>query len=237
MQDRAELTGIGVGPGAPELLTLEASRLMKDADLVFVPTPNIANRSLAAEIAAGAGLDLEKVRQIEFPMSRDSETLRSSWATAAKPVVEALEQGKVALFLTLGDPSVYSTWIYLRRAVEGLRPGTRFGVVPGIMAANAAAARLGIPLVEGNERMVLLPLPDPVDKLDSYLTLAEQLVIYKIGSRLDALTAWVKARNLGDGAFLAVAVGQKREKAGPLLALAPEAEGYLSLAVVRIQGD
>lgn len=228
----AELTGIGVGPGAPELLTLEAAGRIATADRVYVPTPKTGSRSLAEEIALPSGLDPAKVRSLEFPMSRDKAVLETSWQAAARPLVRDLEDGLTLVFLTLGDPSVFSTWIYLRRAVETLRPETRIGVVPGIMAANAAAARLGIPLVEGEERMVLLPLPEPAEKLDAYLALAERLVIYKIGARLNDLAEWVRTRDLGDGAFLAVAVGQEREKAGPLLDLAPGAEGYLSLAVI-----
>jgi precorrin-2/cobalt-factor-2 C20-methyltransferase len=232
----AELTGIGVGPGAPELLTLDAARCMASADRIYVPTPKAGEQSLAEKIAAPEGLDPAKVRSLEFPMSRDREVLEASWRAAAKPLVRDLEAGLSLVFLTLGDPSVFSTWIYLRRAVEALRPETRIRVVPGIMAANAAAARLGIPLVEGNQRMVLLPLPEPVDTLDAYLPLVDRLVIYKIGARLGSLADWVRSRDLGGDAFLAVGVGQEREKVGPLLELASVAEGYLSLAVVGVRG-
>jgi precorrin-2/cobalt-factor-2 C20-methyltransferase len=228
----AEFTGVGVGPGDPSFLTLAGARALAEADLVFTPRPRAAERSLAADIAAGAGMDAAKLRPLTFPMTRDGEELRTAWEAAAEPVVAELSAGRKVAFVTLGDPSTYSTWIYLRRSVERLRPGTRCAVVPGIMAANAAAARLGLPLVEGDERMALLPLPEPVEALDVFLPLVDRLVVYKIGSRLAELARWAEARGLGADANLVAGVGLEREKAGALLSFAAAEDGYLSVALI-----
>jgi precorrin-2/cobalt-factor-2 C20-methyltransferase len=227
-----ELIGVGIGPGGPGLLTMNGIKAITEADVVFAPKARNAERSIAADIVSRAGLNTGTFRELIFPMSRENSVLSSAWEAAAEPVTEALARGKQAVFITLGDPSVYSTWIYLRRAVKSLRPDTRFAVVPGIMAANAAAALLGVPLVEGSEGMGLLPLPDPVQKLDDYLALFDRLVIYKIGSRLPELARWVEERCLGDAAYLVVAAGQERERSGPLLSVAETSPGYLSLAVI-----
>lgn len=226
------LTGVGVGPGSPGLLTLEGARVLAEADVVFAPAPRERAISLAAEIAAGAGMDASKVRTLAFPMSRDREILSEAWREAAIPVAEALDAGLRAAFPTLGDPSVYSTWIYLRRAVESLRPEADLRVVPGIMAAAAAAARLGVPLVEGDERLALLPLPDRVEELDAFLPLVDRLAVYKIGARLPELARWTAERGLDADARLVVGVGLEREKAGMLAELAAQAEGYLSAALI-----
>jgi len=228
----AVLYGIGIGPGDPGLVTLAAARALAAADVVFAPTARIKDGSLAASIAIGAGADAAKMVELRFPMSRDGAELERAWLAAAEPVAAALDAGKAAAFITLGDPGVYSTWIYLRRAVLSLRPGTETVTVPGVMAANAAAARLGRALVEGDEALALLPLPDPVAALDPLLALVDTIAVYKIGSRLGELAAWAAERGLDDGADLVVGVGLERERAGRLAELAATAEGYLSVAVV-----
>lgn len=232
----ADLVGVGVGPGEPSLLTLAGAQVLQEADVVFAPTPRGGDRSLAAQIAAGVSLDLNKVVELAFPMTRSPDALTAAWERAAAPVVEAIAAGRRAAFVTLGDPSTYSTWIYLRRAVEASRPGVRCVVVPGVMAAAAAAARLGVPLAEGDERFLILPLPDPISELDKFHGLVDRLVVYKIGSRLGELARWVEERGLSRGARLAVGVGLERERIGHLVDLAATAEGYLSVALIDLSG-
>lgn len=225
--------GIGVGPGDPGYLGVKAVAFMQRADIAFAPVAKNGENSLAASIALSVGLDKDKLCFIEFPMEKDRSLLQAAWRKAAEPVKEVLDAGKRCVFLTLGDPSLYSTWTYLKRALLELRPQTVFTTVPGIMAANAAAAVLGRPLAEGSQRMALLPLPDPVSTLDQYRTLVDRLVLYKIGARLPELASWVRKNNLGRTADLVIAVGiPGREKYGPLLELAEQANGYLSLAII-----
>ncbi len=229
----ADIVCLGVGPGEPGLVSAKATALMDAAELAFAPVARNGENSLAASIALAAGLDGKKLVPIVFPMERDAATLEAAWLAAAAPVREALDSGRRCVFLTLGDPALYSTWTYLKRALEKLRPGTTFGSVPCVMAANAAAALLGRPLAEGSERLALLPLPEPAVNLDAYLPLVERLVVYKIADRLPELAAWVRSRGLGGGADLVVAAGLPgRERSGPLLELAEEANGYLSLAII-----
>ncbi len=86
--------------------------------------------------------------------------------------------------------------------------------------------------MEGDEGLVLLPLPDPVETLDAFLPLVDRLVIYKIGGRLHDLARWVKMRGLEADARLVAGVGQSRKMAGELLDIAAKAEGYLSVGLI-----
>jgi precorrin-2/cobalt-factor-2 C20-methyltransferase len=228
-----ELYGIGVGPGDPGLLTLEAARALASVDIVFAPTPRAGDSSLAWEIARGAGAVKAELRLLSFPMSRDASELSSSWSEAARQVSLELDGGKKAAFVTLGDSSVYSTWSYLRREIAALRPSTVIEAIPGVTALGAAAARLGIPLVEGEERFALLPLPARIGELDSFLNLVDTIGVYKIGSRLDELASYLRERGLEGRAHLAVGVGLERERLGTFAQVARDADGYLSLAIVR----
>jgi precorrin-2/cobalt-factor-2 C20-methyltransferase len=229
----AELYGIGVGPGDPGLLTLEAARVLSAVDVVFAPAPRSGASSLAWDIARAAGADRAELRLLSFPMSRDSGELGDAWAESAREVAAELDREKKAAFVTLGDSSIYSTWTYLRRALERERPGTSITVIPGITALGAAAARLGIPLVEGDERLALLPLPAHIAELDAFLPLVDALGIYKIGSRLGELAAYLRSCGLEASSHLAVGVGLTRERMASFTEAASDADGYLSLAVVR----
>lgn len=233
----AILYGIGVGPGDPGLMTIKAARLVGSVSasggVVFAPAAKAGARSLAAEIAAGAGIAAAPggFIELDFPMTRDPGELALAWRAAARPVIEVLDSGRDAAFLTLGDPGVYSTWGYLRAAIHSLRPNVAMETVPGVMAMNAAAACLGRVLVEGGERLLLVPLPERVDELDSFLGLVDTIAVYKIAGRLGELAAWVAARGLDAG--LVVGAGLGRERSGDLVGLAGAgAEGYLSAAVI-----
>jgi precorrin-2/cobalt-factor-2 C20-methyltransferase len=229
----AELYGLGVGPGDPGLLTLEAARVLASVDLVFAPAPRSGESSLAWEIACAAGAGEAELRLLSFPMSRDATELSASWAEAARQVAVELDRGRTAAFVTLGDSSIYSTWSYLRRELLALRPGTSIATLPGISALGSAAAKLGIPLVEGDERLALIPLPARLDELDFFLSLVDTLGIYKIGARLRELGAYLRSRGLETSSHLAVGVGLPRERLGSFAVAAEGADGYLSLAIVK----
>jgi precorrin-2/cobalt-factor-2 C20-methyltransferase len=229
----AELYGLGVGPGAPGLLTLEAARVLERVDLVFAPAPRRGESSLAWQIAAADRISEEKLRIVSFPMTRDADELSSSWREAARGIAAELDRGRKAAFVTLGDPSIYSTWGYLRAELLALRPSSKIATVPGIPAFAAAAAKLGIGLVEADERLLLLPLPSALGELDALIGAVDTLAIYKIGARLPELADYLRAKGLEGSSWLAEGVELPREKLGPFAEVARKAEGYLSLAIVK----
>lgn len=228
--------GVGVGPGDPSLITVRARSVLQEVGVVFAPTSALEKRSVAADIAIAAGVEESKIRLLLFPMTRDEDRLDEAWDKAATQVAEVAERGMDIAFVTLGDPAIYSTWTYLCSALWRRSPSLVTKTVPGIMAMNAAASTLSLTLVEGTERLALLPLPDPVETLDKYLDLFETLTIYKIGSRLEQLRGYLEARGLASGSRLVVGVGLDREWAGSFTELPPGSDGYLSLAFIRRKG-
>lgn len=228
--------GVGVGPGDPELITAKARRILREVDVVFAPTGGATSRSLAAQIAITAGVEPSRITSLLFPMTRDEDRLDKAWDRAAAQVAKAIAHGADAAFVTLGDPAIYSTWTYLREALLRRCPSLTVKAVPGIMAMNAAAATLGVALVEKGERLALLPLPEPVDLLDRYRDLFEILAIYKIGARVDLLRDYLEARDLSACSHLVVGVGLAEEWAGSFAELPPHPDGYLSCAFIRTRG-
>ena len=175
--------GVGVGPGDPELLTLKALRVLREADEVFVPVGDTGEMGRAERVVR-PHLDLGRVRRLRFALSNDAHARAENWERAAEEVSEPLRRGKTCTFATIGDPNVYSTFTYLARTVKEYMPGVEIFTVPGITAMQDLASRSGIVLLEGDERLALLPFTAGEERLREALIGFETVVCYKGGSRL-----------------------------------------------------
>ena len=156
MRTKGRLFGVGVGPGDPELMTLKGVGILKACDVVAVPRKE-SGRCTALKIAAGAVPEVTEkpVLALDMPMTRDRDAREKAYAAAAAALVSALAEGKDVAFITLGDPSVYSTFGYLRDRVA--RQGFEAVTVPGVTSFCAAAAVLGENLCEDGEPLHIFP--------------------------------------------------------------------------------
>ena len=141
-----KLYGVGVGPGDPELLTLKALRLVKEAEVIALPG-QVPEDTVAFKIVEGAYPELGKkeLLAVPFPMSKDPEVLKSYHDAGADKVKAVLDQGKDVVFLTLGDPTVYSTYLYIHHRL--VAQGYETEIVCGITSFCAVSARLNTGLV------------------------------------------------------------------------------------------
>ncbi|WP_101296658.1 cobalt-factor II C(20)-methyltransferase [Halegenticoccus soli] len=137
------LYGVGLGPGEADLLTLHGREVLRAADVVY--SPGRLSRSVALE-----HVPEEKIGDLDFPMTRDPDELRSAWKEAAEVVAPEAREGEVA-FVTLGDPNVYSTFGHLRRTLSAFHPDVEVEVVPGVSAVTAFATALGVEIEAGSE--------------------------------------------------------------------------------------
>src|SRR5208337_3722968 len=110
------LFGIGVGPGDPELMTVKGAKVLERCGHVFVPKARSENGSIALAIADRYLRADSRIYELLFPMSADSGELSRRWTEAARSVADVVGMGEDACFLTLGDPLLYSTYIYLVRS-------------------------------------------------------------------------------------------------------------------------
>lgn len=144
--------GVGVGPGDPELITLKALNLIKKAKYIFVPKSrdNSMAQSIVREYLEG-----KEIVELEFPMGKDNS---ERYRNAAKIAEEKLKFGDV-VFITIGDPMTYSTYIYLLRELEIL--DIEAETVPGISSFTAAASRINQPLAIKDESIYICDsMPD-----------------------------------------------------------------------------
>ena len=105
-----KLFGLGVGPGDPELLTIKALRIIQESDVIAVPGNQVED-SVAYQIVKGVykELDSKVLLPVTMPMTKDKAVLEANHEKAADDVEVCLKEGKQVAFLTLGDPTVYST--------------------------------------------------------------------------------------------------------------------------------
>ncbi|MDG5821535.1 cobalt-factor II C(20)-methyltransferase [Natronococcus sp. A-GB7] len=135
------LYGVGLGPGEADLVTVRGKRVLEDADVVY--SPGRLSRSVALE-----HVPEERIGDLEFPMTRDEEKLRTAWKEAAAEIAPNAREGDVA-FVTLGDPNVYSTFGHLRRTIDAFHPDVDLEIVPGVSAVTAFATALGVEIEAG----------------------------------------------------------------------------------------
>ena len=148
--------GVGVGPGDPELLTQKAVRLIKSCDVIAVPHKD-TEKCFAYRIARGAVPEIQEkpVLPIDMPMTHDSHVREAADEAGADAIQSALDRGRTVVFLTLGDPSVYSTFAYLESRIAARGYETQW--VPGVPSFCASAAALKVPLCTDREELHLIP--------------------------------------------------------------------------------
>jgi precorrin-2/cobalt-factor-2 C20-methyltransferase len=132
------LVGLGLGPGNPELLTLRAVRLLKEADTVFVP----------GRIAKDLVAPYRDSVMLDFPMTDDEEKIRSCMKENAAKIAPIAEKG-LAVFGILGDPNFFSTFSRLCAVIAETHPKVEFRTEPGISSITAFASAAGVPVNEG----------------------------------------------------------------------------------------
>ena len=178
-----KLTGVGMGPGDPELVTVKAVRVLQEASLVVVPVMS-ADEQGRAEATVRHHITHERVQRLVFALDdRGGATPErvQAWDDAADVVADALRSRGSVAFATIGDPNVYSTFTYLADAVRERLPDVEIDSVPGITAMQALAATSGTVLCEGTESLALLPLTAGLDAFEEALTHFDTVVAYKSG--------------------------------------------------------
>lgn len=219
------LYGVGVGPGDPELMTLKALKAAKAADVIAVPHKE-KEKCLALRIALGAAPELEEkeIVAVDMPMTKDPVRLEKAYQAGADSLCALLDAGKTVCFLTLGDPTVYSTYLYLHQRVAAR--GYETHIIPGVTSFCAAAAELGISLCENKEQLHVIP---------GTYTPAEALSLpgTKVMMKNDLPKTLPVLKEQGTWAAMVENCGLPNQHVYRNVAEIPENAGYFSLLIVK----
>ena len=226
------LYGVGVGPGAPDLITLRAARLIEGAKVIAYPTLAGA-ASFARSIAADLIKDGTQEIVMDVPMTTDRAPAQAAYDTGAAEIAAALNAGHDVVCLCEGDPFFYGSFMYL---FARLSDRYRVEVVPGVTSITACAARAGLPLAARNERLTVLPGPLPEDELRDRIAGAESVVIMKVGRHLAKIRAVIGDLGLTEGAVYVERATLADEVVLPL-AKAPEKAPYFSMILLTKGAD
>lgn len=229
-----KLYGIGIGPGDPKLLTIRAKEILDMVDTIFVPKARDDGKSCARSIVEAATSKSKNFIELTFLMTNDHKKLESCWLGAARRIVKELKRKRTAAFVTIGDPSIYSTYTYLIETLRDNFPGALVETIPGVTSFNAAAASCGLPLLKGNEKLAVLPVTGGLKDLRSTLKKFDTVVLMKIGSKLGKVIHLLKKIGLIKNSILISHAGQTGEKIiRDLSSLKDKKLGYLSVIIVR----
>lgn len=224
---KGKLFGVGIGPGDKELITLKAVNTIKNADIIALPD-SFSGKNRAYEIIKEY-IEEKEVIFLPMPMTKDKEHLKASHESGAELIISYLDQGKNVVFATLGDPSIYSTYMYVHRIIES--KGYDTVMVPGVTSFCASAARLNMSLCDGDEPLIIIPANYKDNK--ELLQLPCNKVLMKSGKKMVKVKQEIEECNLTDKAYMVENCGMEEEKIYKDFSKILDESSYFSLIIVK----
>ncbi len=235
---RGILYGLGVGPGDPELVTVKAARLITEADVVAYHSAR-HGRSNARACAAPYLREGQTEIRLMYPVTTETTdhpggyrgALDDFYAVAAEELAEHLAAGRNVALLAEGDPMFYSSYMHMHKR---LRDRCECVEVPGDTSVSAADGATGLPMVEADEVLTVLPGTLPEPELRRRLADTDAAAIMKLGRTFPAVDAALHAADRADSAWY---VERARRADQRVLALAEvSAEDVPYFATVLVPG-
>jgi precorrin-2/cobalt-factor-2 C20-methyltransferase len=196
---------VGCGPGDPELLTVRAVNLIKSAEIIFAPTAREGKPSIALSVVEKYINKPTKTVSLIFPMVKDKESLKDYWKRNAEEIAGAVRSGKIVVYLTVGDPALYSTWIYIHRELKNNHQDIEVEIVPGITSIFAIAAKAKISLAEGEETVAVVPACYDMERVRRTANACDTVIFLKDGRYFDNVIDMLGQAGFPDDSTIAIA--------------------------------
>ena len=204
----AKFYGIGTGPGDSTLVTIKAVNTIKMLDILYTPEPKKGGDSLALSIVKEYVPDTVEIKQRHFPMNNDSVEKMASWDAIAAEIKDDVKAGKEVGFITLGDPMIYSTYVYI---MERLMDEIEVETIPGISSFSNIASNQNFPLVMDTDPLMVIPCTMEEEKIDAALQTYDCFVLMKVYKNFKEIVQKLEKYDLIDSAILVSNSSQERE--------------------------
>lgn len=204
----AKFYGIGTGPGDSSLVTVKAVNTLKNLDILYTPESKKGGESLALSIVDEYLPESLEIKSRHFPMSFNGTEKIQVWNSVSGEIVEDVKKGKNVGFVTLGDPMIYSTYVYV---MERLMEEIEVETIPGISSFSNIASNQNFPLVMDTDPLIVIPCTMEEDKIDEALEKYDCLVLMKIYKKINMIIDKLKKHDLIDHAILVSNSSQDKE--------------------------
>lgn len=221
------LYGVGVGPGAPDLLTLRADRLIRSAKVIAYPAPDTGPslaRQIAVDAIPGTAIEIPMI----VPMRTERFPAQDVYSQAAEEISTHLANGTDTVVLCEGDPLFFGSFMYLFARLADKHP---VEIVPGVSSLGACAAALKCPLVARNDVLTVLPATLPDEELRQRIDMSEAVALMKVGKHLPRVRALIEQMGLTEQAGYVERASMQAE-AVHTLADAPATAPYFSMILI-----
>ena len=230
--NKGKLFGIGVGPGDSELLTMKAVKILNEIPVICSPRSAPDKESIALSIVKPViekRKDFEDLTVLEpiFPMTEDSTTLEKHWDDASELIANYLKKGLNVAFITLGDPSIYSTFSYVLKRLE---KSYLIEIIPGISSFSACASSIKKPLVEKDD--VLIVIPKIKENFEIFLENGDTIALMKTSRNKKQLENKINQQNREKEIFSVENCTMENEK---IIKGFSDKKNYLSTTIIKFK--
>jgi precorrin-2 C20-methyltransferase/precorrin-3B C17-methyltransferase len=233
---RGTLWGVGLGPGDPELVTVKAARVIREADVVAYHSAR-HGKSIARGIAEPYLRPGQIEEHLVYPVTTETTehpggyagAMEDFYREAAERIAVHLDAGRNVALLAEGDPLFYSSYMHMHTRLT-----QRFDavIVPGVTSVSAASAAIGTPLVQGDEVLSILPGTLPVDELKRRLADTDAAVVLKLGRSYPAVREALSSSGRLNDAFYVERASTSRQRVLGAGEVDETAVPYFSLAML-----
>jgi len=224
---RGRLYGLGLGPGDPELVTLKALRLLRQAPVVAYPATMQGDSFARGIVAAWLDRGQHEIA-LRFPM-RPGPVPAAIYREAAGRIAAALGTGQDVAYLCQGDPLFYGSFAGILDCLAG---DYAVEIVPGVSAPMACAAAAGVPLTRRNEALTVVPATLPDDELARRIAGADAAAVVKLGRHFAKLRRVLAALDRLDGALYIERASLPNQGVAPLAEIDPASVPYFATALI-----